>query len=664
MLKKVLIANRGEIACRIVRTCRRLGVRTVAVYSDAEPSAKHVAMADEAVRIGPAPVAQSYLRGDKIIAAALATGADAVHPGYGFLSENPDFSEAVTQAGLRFIGPPPDAIRAMGLKDAAKRIMHDAGVPVVPGYHGDKQNPDALAREAEKIGYPVLIKARAGGGGKGMRRVDDPDNFKAALEGAQREGEASFGDPVCLIEKWIDRPRHIEIQIFGDDHGNVVHLFERDCSLQRRHQKVIEEAPAPGMTPEMRAAMGEAAVRAAKAIGYSGAGTVEFIADVSEGLRPDRFYFMEMNTRLQVEHPVTECITGEDLVAWQLRVAAGETLPKQQDELAVHGWAFEARIYAEDAEKGFLPATGRLDYLFLPSDIARIDSGVRQGDEITPHYDPMIAKVIVHGSTRAAALTRLQAALSESHIAGAVTNVAFLSALCADADFVRGDIDTGLIERNMDNLIEEASLSPEAVALAAITALGFTRMSLDPDPWARLTGWRHWSTDSQFALLQHGAARAELRVTVLAARQFKIEGADMTVTLRLVDIDGEKLRVEIAGRVMNAKAVEHGANVTVFLEDRAYEFAMPDRLSEDEEGDAGGDTVTAPMPGLIKLLAAKPRKPVSKGEVVIVMEAMKMEHTLTAPRDGKLDRVLVKEGDQVEAGMVLLTFAEEVTDAS
>ncbi|MFV0473440.1 MAG: acetyl/propionyl/methylcrotonyl-CoA carboxylase subunit alpha, partial [Pikeienuella sp.] len=441
MFQKILIANRGEIACRVIRTARRMGVSTVAVHSDADARSLHVAEADEAVRIGPAPVAESYLRGDAIIAAAKATGAEAIHPGFGFLSENPDFVDAVEAAGLVFIGPSSSAIRAMGLKDAAKALMEKAGVPVVPGYHGAGQDPDFLAAEAEKIGYPVLIKARAGGGGKGMRRVDDPKDFKEALASAASEGKASFGDGAVLIEKYILSPRHIEIQVFGDSHGNAVHLFERDCSLQRRHQKVIEEAPAPGMTAEMREAMGAAAVKAAKAIGYAGAGTIEFIVDGAKGLRPDGFWFMEMNTRLQVEHPVTEAITGVDLVEWQLRTAAGAKLPMAQEELSINGWAFEARLYAEDAAKGFLPATGRLEHLRFP-ETARIETGVRAGDEITPFYDPMIAKIVTHGADRAEALARLSAALHATEVAGSVTNIGFLARLAAHEGFGRGEVDT------------------------------------------------------------------------------------------------------------------------------------------------------------------------------------------------------------------------------
>ncbi|MDP2084622.1 MAG: biotin carboxylase N-terminal domain-containing protein, partial [Gemmobacter sp.] len=464
MFAKILIANRGEIACRVIDTARRLGVATVAVYSDADAGARHVAMADEAVHIGgPAP-ADSYLRGDRIIAAAQATGAQGIHPGYGFLSENPDFVEAVEAAGLTFIGPSASAIRAMGLKDAAKRLMQAAGVPVVPGYHGENQDAEHLAGAADAIGYPVLIKAVAGGGGKGMRKVARPQDFAAALESAMGEARTAFGNPAVLVEKYVEKPRHIEVQVFGDG-TRALHLFERDCSLQRRHQKVIEEAPAPGMPPEMRAAMGAAAVRAAEAIGYKGAGTIEFIVDSAQGLRPDGFWFMEMNTRLQVEHPVTEAITGVDLVEWQLRVASGESLPCAQGDLSITGHAFEARLYAEDVPAGFLPATGRLDHLVFPPGV-RADSGVRPGDTISPWYDPMIAKVIVHGPTRAAALQRLSDALARTQVAGSVTNLAFLGALARHPGFAAGDVDTGLIERDLPALLAQAEPRAEVTVAA------------------------------------------------------------------------------------------------------------------------------------------------------------------------------------------------------
>ncbi|GAB1363889.1 acetyl/propionyl/methylcrotonyl-CoA carboxylase subunit alpha [Rhodobacter sp.] len=510
MFRKILIANRGEIAARIITTARRMGIATVAVHSQADIGARHVQMADEAVHIGPATVADSYLRGDRIIAAALATGAEAIHPGYGFLSENPGFADAVAAAGLIFIGPPASAIRAMGLKDAAKALMEKAGVPVVPGYHGDNRDPAFLAGRAAAIGYPVLIKARAGGGGKGMRRVDDPADFPEALGSAMREAEAAFGDPACLIEKYIARPRHIEMQVFADGHGNAVHLFERDCSLQRRHQKVIEEAPAPGMTEALRAAMGAAATGAAKAIGYSGAGTVEFIVDGSGPLREGGFWFMEMNTRLQVEHPVTEAVTGLDLVEWQLRVAAGERLGFTQGDLRLNGHAVEARLYAEDVPGGFLPATGRLEVLRFPPASAfspgslRIDSGVQEGDEISPFYDPMIAKVIAHAPTREAALSRLQGALAATQVLGTVTNLDFLGALTAHQGFRAGEVDTGLIARDLDRLLDEPPLPPVFALAAALQAQGHLAPRDAADPWDSLTGWRHWQPDGLTIPLSRG----------------------------------------------------------------------------------------------------------------------------------------------------------------
>ncbi|KAA3620516.1 MAG: ATP-grasp domain-containing protein, partial [Proteobacteria bacterium] len=498
MFEKILIATRAEIACRVIRTARRLGAATVAVYSDADRDGLHVAMADEAFRIGPAPASNSYLRIDRIIDAARDSGAEAIHPGYGFLSENPDFVEACTRAGIVFIGPSSQAIRAMGLKDAAKQLMEEAGVPVVPGYHGENQDSAFLAECAKNIGYPVLIKARAGGGGKGMRRVDDDAGFAAALDSARREAESSFGDGRVLIEKYVTSPRHIEVQVFGDLGGGAVYLFERDCSLQRRHQKVIEEAPAPGMSEAMRRAMGEAAVRAAQAVGYAGAGTVEFIVDASDGLREDRFYFMEMNTRLQVEHPVTEAITGQDLVEWQLRIAAGEPLPLKQEELGIEGHSFEARIYAEDTDRGFLPATGTLAHIDLPHDTARVDTGVRQGSVITPHYDPMIAKLIVHGPSRRAALNRLEAALRECRVAGCVTNIGFLARLARHPVFRAGEMDTGLIDRDFDRLAQPTEPPFEAVVAAALCAGGFAAPARGIDPFDMLTGWRHCASASQY----------------------------------------------------------------------------------------------------------------------------------------------------------------------
>ncbi|KAB2701261.1 acetyl/propionyl/methylcrotonyl-CoA carboxylase subunit alpha [Ochrobactrum sp. Kaboul] len=657
MFQKILIANRGEIACRVIRTAREFGIATVAIYSDADANALHVEMADEAVRVGPALSAQSYLNIEAIIKAALETGAEAIHPGYGFLSENAGFVDAVEAAGLTFIGPSAKAIRAMGLKDAAKALMEKAGVPVVPGYHGDNQDGVFLKSEADRIGYPVLIKARAGGGGKGMRRVDHGADFAAALDSARREAEASFGDSAVLVEKYMTKPRHIEVQVFGDDHGNAVHLFERDCSLQRRHQKVIEEAPAPGMTPDMRAAMGEAAVKAALAIGYSGAGTVEFIADVSEGLRPDRFFFMEMNTRLQVEHPVTEAITGLDLVEWQLRVASGETLPKRQDELAIHGWAFEARLYAEDPARDFLPATGKLA-LFAPPEQARTDSGVRSGDTITPFYDPMIAKIIVHGRNRDEALNRLDAALGKTRIAGFVTNRQFLSALCKLDAFRSGDVDTGLIAREAGHLFADEPPSEITFALAALTALDLldapAKGDTQNDPWTRLRGFRLWGDASRSVTLDHQGDRRTIGFTIDDQGRFGFDFGLVAIRSH----ENGVVRFGLDGRVAQASSVRIGQDVTVQFDARDTIFHHV--LSAGAEDDAATESrILAPMPGLVRLVSAVEGASVAKGDPLVTMEAMKMELSLTAPRDGKVATVTVAAGDQINEGALLVELEEE-----
>ena len=640
MFAKILIANRGEIAARVIDTARRLGVATVAVHSEADRDARHVAMADEAVPIGgPAP-ADSYLRADRIIAAARATGAQAIHPGYGFLSENPDFVEAVEAAGLVFIGPSAAAIRAMGLKDAAKRLMAEAGVPVVPGYHGANQDADHLAGAAEAVGYPVLIKAVAGGGGKGMRRVDRAADFAAALDSARGEARTAFGNDAVLIEKYVASPRHIEVQVFGDG-TEAVHLYERDCSLQRRHQKVIEEAPAPGMTPEMRAAMGEAAVRAARAIGYRGAGTIEFIVDGSDGLRPDRFWFMEMNTRLQVEHPVTEAVTGIDLVEWQLRVAAGEPLPRRQDQIALTGHAVEARLYAEDVAAGFLPATGRLSHLrFSPA--ARIETGVRQGDTISPWYDPMIAKVIVHGPTRGAALRQLARALAETEVAGTVTNLAFLGALARHEGFARGEVDTGLIARDLAALTAVPPPGRAATVAALLVAAGLW------DAAPPLAGVTLWAPLVRPLALTHGEE-------TLAA-QIAVEGPDR---VRVTFAGGDSLAERRGGGwwVDGAKAPARVALLPgqiVVFDGLAHVFGLPDPLARAGAAGPGADVALSPMPGLVKAVFVAAGQAVARGDRLAVLEAMKMEHTLTAARDGVVAEVLAAPGAQVEAGAALV----------
>ncbi len=636
MFTKILIANRSEIACRVMQTARKMGVRTVAVYSDADANALHVRQADEAVRLGPAPVAESYLRGDLIVQAALDTGAQAIHPGYGFLSENPEFVEAVEAAGLVFIGPSAKAIRAMGLKDAAKALMHEAGVPVVPGYHGENQNPDFLAGEADQIEYPVLIKAVAGGGGKGMRLVEDAKGFAEALASAQAEARTAFGNADVLIEKYITSPRHIEVQVFGDG-TDAVHLFERDCSLQRRHQKVIEEAPAPGMTAAVRQAMGDAAVTAAKAIGYAGAGTIEFIVDGSDGLRTDGFWFMEMNTRLQVEHPVTEAITGVDLVEWQLRVAAGEPLPARQEDLRVNGHAFEARLYAEDVPAGFLPATGTIDHLVFP-DTARIDSGVEAGSEISPWYDPMIAKITVHGPDRATALRSLSSALDATQVAGTVTNLGFLRHLSRDAGFVAGDVDTGLIAR------EEAVLCAAPVpALRDIAVAAVTAAEIGGGP---LTGFTLWEPLSREIVLAHAGAPLTARLTITGPDRVAVAVAEAEDDIALVR----------HGDHWGLPAIRHGSRVTVFGAE-TLTFDIVDPLDRAGAG-LGGDTVLAPMPGLVRDVVVAAGQTVAEGDRMVVLEAMKMEHVLRAPRDGVVASVAVATGDQVTAGALMVALED------
>ncbi|MDB4222523.1 acetyl/propionyl/methylcrotonyl-CoA carboxylase subunit alpha [Granulosicoccus sp.] len=667
MFSKILIANRGEIACRVIATCKKMGIKTVAVYSDADANAKHVAMADEAVRLGPPPVAQSYLLGDNIIAAAVKTGAQAIHPGYGFLSENPSFATAVEAAGVKFIGPPASAISAMGLKDAAKARMIEAGVPVVPGYHEENQDPEFLAVEAEKIGYPVMIKARAGGGGKGMRLVEKAEDFLAALESAKREADASFADPACLIEKYITSPRHIEVQVFTDMHGNGIHLYERDCSLQRRHQKVIEEAPAPGMSPQLREEMGSAAVRAAQAVGYHNAGTVEFIVDGAKYPEPGCFWFMEMNTRLQVEHPVSEAITGLDFVELQLRVASGEPLPVSQSDLKLNGHSFEARLYAEDVPKGFLPATGTLDRLIFPQHktfenaVIRIDSGIRQRDTITPFYDPMIAKVIVHGSDRDAALAALRQVLSETLVVGSVTNLQFLAALARHPGFNRGDVDTGLIARDLDSLTSSPEITDEVKLLASVLALNLapdtSTKAENSDPWAHYCGWRHWGVESRIVTMKVNDDTLQQRIRIEAAGKYTLDNEvsvfDITAIGNysyIISKDGEKHTL---------RGVKTGNNVTVISDATSFSFELPDPLASADSLEDNANTVVAPMPGSVIWLSIKSGAKVKKGDPLLTLEAMKMEHVLIAPRDGTVAELLVSEGDQVQDGALLVVLAEE-----
>jgi 3-methylcrotonyl-CoA carboxylase alpha subunit len=621
MISSLLIANRGEIACRVIRTARRLGIRTVAVYSDADAKALHVRMADEAVHIGPSQAADSYLRGEKIIAAAKETGAEAIHPGYGFLSENADFAQDVIDAGLIWVGPKPDSIRAMGLKDAAKTLMAAAGVPVTPGYLGEDQDPKRLKKEADAIGYPVLVKAVAGGGGKGMRKVDAAADFDDALESCKREAASAFGNAVVLLEKWIESPRHIEVQVFGDSHGNVVHLFERDCSLQRRHQKVIEEAPAPGMDEATREAVCGAAVRAAQAVNYEGAGTIEFIADASKGLRADRIWFMEMNTRLQVEHPVTEEITGQDLVEWQLRVASGEKLPKRQDELSISGHAIEARLYAEDPAKGFLPSVGRLEHFDLGED-GRIETGVEEGDSISPFYDPMIAKLIGYGETRLDALSELLAIVDDTEVWPVRTNAGFLAKCLIDEDFERGDVATSFIDRKLTNLVP----NPE------------------PDDLV-------WENAATIAVLASAEA-AEIPGPV---------GLRLNASPKLSAIlgrDGEFRIVGVPDEEAWITGFSDGERVVVFHWGQAFEFALSLRGTGTSHGIHDGE-IEAPMPGKVTAVEVAAGDKVAKGQRLLTLEAMKMEHALTAPFDGIVAELNAKAGAQVTEGTLLVRVEPE-----
>jgi len=671
MFEKILIANRCEIACRVMTTARRLGVRTVAVYSDADARARHVMLADEAVHVGPGPARESYLQWQRIIDAARATGAAAIHPGYGFLSENEDFAQACADAGLVFIGPPPAAIAAMGSKSAAKALMERAGVPLVPGYHGADNDPALLAREAERIGYPVLIKASAGGGGKGMRRVERAADFAAALASCQREAKASFGDDHVLVERYVTRPRHIEIQVFGDTYGNVIHLGERDCSVQRRHQKVLEESPAPGLSAARRAEMGAAAVAAARAVGYVGAGTVEFVAEeLDDG--DIRAYFMEMNTRLQVEHPVTEAVTGLDLVEWQLRVAAGEPLPLAQEQVVLRGHAIEARICAENPDAGFLPATGTLQVARWPAHAAfardelrpRVDSGFGEGDAISPHYDSMIAKLIVWGEDRGQALARLDAALGRTHIVGLHTNVAFLRRVVASRSFATADLDTGLIERERAALFEAPGLAPEWAAAGVAAGVMAAEAALeDADPWSRRDAWRLFGSARRRLELEIGGQRH----TVTVERHH-----DGATTLVLGDArhpfaaralgDGRH-DLTLGGRRVTLTVYADGERHAVFADAGSALVVEHDPIAHagDHAGEAG--RLTAPMPGKVVAFLVQAGERVARGQPLAVMEAMKMEHTIAAPRDGVVEALLYRAGDQVAEGGELLRLAAAATAA-
>ena len=662
MFKKILIANRGEIACRVAATARRMAIQTVAVYSDADADAKHVNVCDEAIHIGGSAPKDSYLRWEKIIAAAKATGAEAIHPGYGFLSENEEFAQACGAAGLVFIGPPASAIKAMGLKAESKQLMEKAGVPLVPGYHGSDQDPALLKREADRIGYPVLIKASAGGGGKGMRAVEKSEDFEAALASCKREAINSFGDDAVLVEKYAQRPRHIEIQVFGDSHGNYVYLFERDCSVQRRHQKVLEEAPAPGMTEAMRKQMGEAAVAAARAVNYIGAGTVEFIVEQ----RADdtmNFFFMEMNTRLQVEHPVTEAITGLDLVEWQLHVACGEKLPLAQDQLRIHGHAIEARICAESPDNNFLPATGTLHVYDLPPAVSfehglvRVDAGVREGDVISPFYDSMIAKLIVHGDTREQALARMDEALAQVHIVGLSTNVQFLRHVVGSRSFAQADLDTALIPREQAVLFNQEKIGLPLAGAAAVALSLLEEKALETaDPFSRRDGWRsHGVATRRFEFEFHGEpAKAELTYLHDGALRLAVGGE---LGLLVFSHEGAAVTLTFGDQRLTARLYRRGETVHVFACQGATQITVVDMLAHAGEAHGEAGRLTAPMPGKVVSFAVKAGDKVSKGQALAVMEAMKMEHTIAAPADGVVQELLYAPGDQVTEGAELLKIA-------
>ncbi len=662
MFDKILIANRGEIACRVIRTARRLGVRTVAVYSEADTRALHVAMADEAHGIGPAPAAESYLRGDLIIDVARGCGAQAIHPGYGFLAENAGFARTCAQAGVVFVGPSPETIEAMGDKSAAKTLMEKAGVTVVPGYHGDAQDDAALDAAAARVGYPLVIKPAAGGGGKGMRVVASAADFAEAVAASRREAKSAFGNDKVLLERYLERPRHVEVQVFGDSHGNIVHLFERDCSIQRRHQKIVEEAPAPGLDARLRRAMGEAAVSAARAVAYVGAGTVEFLLSSEEA-----FYFMEMNTRLQVEHPVTEMITGHDLVEWQLRVAAGEPLPCAQDALAIDGHAIEARIYAEDPDNDFLPSTGALHHLRFPAENGhvRVETGVRQGDSVDVHYDPMIAKLVVWGEDRIAALDRLRTALGGIQVVGVASNVAFLAAVAAHSAYAAGEVDTGFVGRHRAEIMPPAEPATDRViALACLDTLlrradaaaEAARASRDPySPWHHATGWR--LNDEAQHVLRFLDGDAERTVMAhFTADGYRLDLPGGAVTARGERNDADDLVAEIGGERVTATVVERGRDVTVFVDGMSHRLFHHDPLDSAEREARPDNRLTAPMPGKVVAVKVEPGARVSRGAPLMVLEAMKMEHTIAAPADGCVERVNYAPGDRVEEGAELLSF--------
>jgi 3-methylcrotonyl-CoA carboxylase alpha subunit len=667
MFKKILIANRAEIACRVIATARRLGIATVAVYSDADAQAQHTQLADEAIHIGPSQAALSYLNIEAILNAARATGAQAIHPGYGFLSENADFADACAAARITLIGPPASAMRAMGSKAAAKSLMEKAGVPLVPGYHGHAQDIETLTRAAETIGFPVLIKASAGGGGRGMRIVENPAALHANLESAAREAQANFNDPRLLIEKYLTRPRHIEIQIFADTHGNTVSLFERDCSIQRRHQKIIEEAPAPHLPPHRRAQMGQAAIQAARAVGYVGAGTVEFIAE------NDEFYFMEMNTRLQVEHPVTEMITGQDLVEWQLLVAAGHPLPKTQEELTINGHAIEARLYAEDPARDFLPSIGRITHLRLPTPTQniRIDAGFRETDTITPYYDAMIAKLIVHAPDRAAALRHLQSALAETEITGVQTNLDLLRAIATEPAFAAAELDTGFIPRHPHILAPATQEPPPPIWAAAALSAAAHRATLHPapptdphSPWAATDSWRLNGAGAQTITLRHGHATRTITLHPNPDGTTTLARDGNTRTATLTPLPDNQARLTLDGAQHTIRTLHQGPTLTIIHQGNNHAFTLIDPLAPPAAAEAAGGKLTAPIPGRITRILATQGDHVPAKTPLIVLEAMKMEITITAPSNGTVDSIPHAVGDMVQEGTELVRFTPEADPAA
>ena len=663
MFDKILNANRGEIACRIIKTAKRLGIQTVAVYSDADKNSLHVRDSDQSFHIGPSPSTESYLQIDNILQVAKECGADAIHPGYGFLSENSEFAKKCNDAGLVFIGPPADSIEKMGKKDVAKRIMEDVGVPVIPGYHGESQDIEYLASVAKKIGYPILIKASAGGGGKGMRIVHSKDEFRDSINAVQRESQSSFGDQSCIIEKYLPKTRHIEVQIFGDNQGNYVHLFERDCSIQRRYQKVIEEAPAPGFSEELRRELGNIAIQVAKAVDYANAGTVEFIADISNGLTIDSIYFMEMNTRLQVEHPVTECITGQDLVEWQFMIAAGESIPVNQNEIRIDGSAIEARIYAEDPTNNFLPSIGKLNHFDLPGGEIRVDTGVQQNDEISQFYDPMIAKVICHADSRSEVISQLNSVLSKSFIVGVKTNIPFIRKILNHNAFLSGKVETGIVDKNIEKLIEIQPPSAEIFAIAALASCGLLDSSECNDPWKFIRGWRNWGKSKCSARIKWQDEISDMQIEIVNNENFSVFDGENSTSIHTSGEHEGEYKLNINDSVEFVRVYGFDEKITVLNDGETFEFLIPKTDYLEEFNTEENNQITAQIPSVIKEIKVNENDSVERGQKLLVLEAMKMEHSINSSRDGVVSEVCVEVGQQVKESEVLIKF-EEVSDAS